>query len=123
MVKKLNIKDLLLGDNTISVVVADMLADQTASVKVDIDGGDIPGMGGLFDSSNAESSVSIEMLQVFSLIAMVVTSLFASFLVGIIKYNKETAGLSYFPILLGISLVIYFIVVQVVGNMVSAGLF
>lgn len=63
------------------------------------------------------NEINKEAVQFFSIISMLITSFFASILIGIIKFNKETLGLKYFPVLATISIVIYFIVISLLGNL------
>jgi Flp pilus assembly protein TadB len=84
----------------------------------------IPLLGTLFNQKNsAQESIPPGLMQIFSVISLVCTSLFASLLIGIIKFNKETAGLRYFPPIVITALIVYFLAVTILGQFLSGGNF
>ncbi|MDI6806444.1 MAG: type II secretion system F family protein [Candidatus Aenigmarchaeota archaeon] len=52
--------------------------------------------------------ISPEFLEVYALSALLITSFFASFLLGLLKEGKEIAGLKFLPILFTLNFIIYF---------------
>jgi hypothetical protein len=90
-------------------VVSQIFAKQTVGITSDASAGRLPLLGMLVASSEKGTSFTLEDIQTVSIASIALTSLFASLMIGIIRYNKETQGLRYFPVLLIISLIIFFI--------------
>jgi flagellar protein FlaJ len=60
--------------------------------------------------------VSADFLMWFSIIAIVITSLFGGLLIGLISTGKEKSGIKFVPILLVLSLIIFFVTRSMVGG-------
>lgn len=101
-----------------STVVADTLDTQSSFQTSDIEIGRSEIINDFFGVDFGLNEINKESIQIFSIISMLVTNLFASILIGIIKFNKETLGLKYFPVIATISISIYFIVVNLLGNLI-----
>jgi pilus assembly protein TadC len=61
--------------------------------------------------------VSPEFLMLFSVAAIVITTIFGGLILGLISTGKESSGAKYIPVLLIISLSIYFVAGMVVRNL------
>jgi flagellar protein FlaJ len=74
-------------------------------------------------SGERHSTITPEFIIQFSLWAMLMTSVFASMMIGVINAGKEKAGLRYFPIIFIISIALFYLVrmalTTVFGNLVS----
>ncbi len=105
-----------------STMVAEMMSIQTESISIGLGNESIPVLGGLLNSNGNEvEKISIEILWLFSIATMLITSLFASFLIGIIKYNREISGIKYFPIIAIIAIIIYFLVLHILSPFMATG--
>ena len=60
--------------------------------------------------------ISPEFLLWFSIAAIVITSLFGGLLIGLISTGKEKTGIRYIPVLLVISLAVFFLTRTIVGS-------
>lgn len=96
----------------ISSFIVGVLSSQAANVGVSPEQ-----IAGYATSSPALGLVGIpsatiteEFIVFFSIIALIITSLFASFVLGIISNGKERAGVKYIPVLLIVSLLLFFVV-------------
>jgi len=99
-------------------VVALSFTKQTIQVDVSPAASKLPLFslfGGKNDPANGFSAGDIETL---SVIALTLTCLFASLIIGVIMYNKESAGIRFFPILLLIALAIFYTSVIILKKMV-----
>ena len=66
------------------------------------------------------TTLSTEFIVMFSVICLIVSSIFGALIIGLIKKGTEKAGVIFIPILLGLSLGIFFVVRTVFGNMFAA---
>ena len=64
--------------------------------------------------------ISAEFLIWFSVAAIILTTVFGGLLIGIIGTGKESAGIKYIPILVTISLVIFYLTRLIIGGLFSA---
>jgi len=62
-------------------------------------------------------TISPEFLLMFSIIAIIITTFFGGIIIGLIGSGKERAGIKYVPMLLVVSLVVFFITKAVIGNL------
>ena len=69
---------------------------------------------------NMGIQVSQEFLIWFSVAAIVITTTFGGLLIGLIGSGKEKAGIKYIPVLMIISLIIFYITRLVVGGLFAA---
>lgn len=67
-------------------------------------------------SSFKVTEINPEFLDLYSIMAMAVTSIFGGILMGLIQEGKETAGIKYSPLLMVISLLFYFITRNLVSS-------
>ena len=65
-------------------------------------------------------SISPSFLVMFAVLALTITSLFGGLIVGIVKKGEEKAGLKYIPMLLFMSLAIFFLVRAGLGSIFPA---
>ena len=56
-------------------------------------------------------------LFLFSIAAIIITTVFGGMIIGIIDSGKEKSGIKYIPIMLAIALAVYFIAGSVIGTM------
>lgn len=99
---------MLLG---ISSFIVGVLSAQTANVHID------PNMISQYSSQNRalglvgipSSTISEDFIVMFSIVDLVVTSIFAAMVLGVINSGTEKAGMKYFPILLIVSIVLFFV--------------
>lgn len=77
--------------------------------------------GGISSSSmmGSMSSVSIDpaFLVMYAIISLVVTSFFGGLVIGVIKEGSEKQGVRYVPILIGMSLTVFFVTKFIAGAM------
>ena len=71
-------------------------------------------VGRLPMSSFKVAEVTPEFLDLYSVVAMIITSIFGGILIGLIQEGSESAGLKFTPLLLIISLTVYFVTKNVV---------
>ena len=55
-------------------------------------------------------SISEEFIVLFSIVALLITSIFASLIIGVISTGKEKGGLKFIPLILIISMILFFAV-------------
>ena len=82
----------------------------------------VPLAGILTANVKKVDSITIDSIRIFALISMALTSFFASLLIGIIRYNKETAGLRYFPVILVLSIGLYLVTLYVFQTMLGGNM-
>jgi len=112
---------LLFGAGTF---VSQMMVGQENTTISPIQGSSsVPLMGLLTSSGKEKEKIGMETLTLFSLASIFFTSFFASMLLGIIKYNKEIAGLKYFPVLLVISIIVYYVSLFMLQNFIGVRAF
>lgn len=70
-----------------------------------------------------KTSITPEFLFNFSLAAIIINTIFAGMLLGLIYQGKEKMGIKYVPIMLIISLTIFFVVRNVITSMLGAYMF
>lgn len=63
-----------------------------------------------------EMRVSPEFMSIYSALALTVTSIFGGMLIGLVQEGSERAGLKFVPVLLTLSLIIYFITKIVIAK-------
>jgi hypothetical protein len=70
-------------------------------------------------------AVSPEFLFLFSILAMAITTIFASLIIGLIGSGKEKDGIKYMPVLLITALAVYFaasfLINSMFGSLIAAG--
>lgn len=64
----------------------------------------------------SKNMISQDFISLFSVATLIVTGIFASFTLGVIQTGKEKAGLKYIPIILAISLFLFFFVKVVLAT-------
>ncbi len=102
------------------VVVSQMMAEQkTITIPDNVDSQTIPFVSTLFGDTSQKQQVPFEMIRLFSFACLGCTAFFASLLIGIIRYGRELAGLRFFPVLMIVSLAVYFIAVLMLGQMIG----
>lgn len=78
-------------------------------------------VGGTLPITGFQINIEPEFLDTYSLIAMLITSVFGGILVGLVQEGSERAGLKFIPVLLLLSLGVYFaskiLVVKLLGGM------
>ncbi len=67
-------------------------------------------------------SVSLEFVKMFSIVSLVTSSVLGSFILGLINKGKETRGIKYMPMLITLSLSMFFLVRFIIKGMLG-GLF
>lgn len=70
--------------------------------------------------SFTQISISLSFIIQFTLIALVVNSILGSLILGLISKGKEKLGISYIPILVGLSVGMFFAVRFVIKNMLGS---
>jgi len=69
------------------------------------------------------AAIKTSFLNMYALIAIIITSIFGGLLIGLVQEGKERAGLKYIPILLIVSLFVYFIakmfIIRALGGMIA----
>ncbi|MEK6959081.1 MAG: type II secretion system F family protein [archaeon] len=109
---------LLFGAGT---TVAGMITKQTnvSITTPSMSGSGVP-FSGIMMRAVKVNTITVESIKLFAAVSIMITSFFASLLIGIIRYNRELAGIRYFPIILIVSMAIYYITVflfqMVLGN-------
>ncbi|MFH1587221.1 MAG: type II secretion system F family protein [Candidatus Diapherotrites archaeon] len=93
----------------ISSFIVEILTKQMATMP-EINASNIPGgMGSnVSQFSGDKEPISVEFVQMFVMIMLVTTSLFASLTIGVINTGKEQGGLKYFPIILVVAFILFF---------------
>jgi len=89
-------------------------------------GGLESGAGGMpmsFMASPGSPTISTEEFFWFSMALMFITSLISALLLGIIRAGSKTQGIKYFPFMLILSLVVYFVVASFLESMFSTMFF
>jgi archaeal flagellar protein FlaJ len=92
---------LLFGISTFLVEVLGSQISQFDVSDVDVQGPIQIGRGGL--------EVSSDFLMLFTIASLVITSIFAGIIMGIINKGDEKQGLKYIPVLLVISIIVFFL--------------
>lgn len=57
-----------------------------------------------------------EFIQLFSVVALIITSIFSAFTIGIINAGKEKQGLKYIPVLIAVTLILFFLTRAIIGS-------
>ncbi|MCP4647943.1 MAG: type II secretion system F family protein [bacterium] len=89
-------------------------------------GGLDSGAGGMpmsFMATPSSPSISTDEFFWFSMALIFITSLISSLLLGIIRAGSKTQGIKYFPFMLILSLVVYFVVASFLESMFSSMFF
>jgi len=89
-------------------------------------GGIEAGAGGMpmsFMATPSSPSISTEEFFWFSMALIFITSLISALLLGIIRAGSKTQGIKYFPFMLILSLVVYFVVASFLESMFSSMFF
>ncbi len=106
---------LLFGAGT---VVSLSFSNQAKNIAVSDYSSQMPLFNLIGNAQQSTDKFGIDDLQAVSITALFLTCLFASLIIGVIRYNKETPGLRYFPALLIITLLIYFVSTTLLRKMV-----
>ncbi|MDO8427990.1 MAG: type II secretion system F family protein [Candidatus Diapherotrites archaeon] len=116
----------------ISTVIVGTVSEQlmatsgTLSSLKDMPSGNLGPLSGLSSFVGASrTQISPDFIQLFSLIALIVTAFSASFTIGIIQNGKEKAGIKLIPMILIVAIVLFFIVKNTLASMIGGvgGLF
>jgi pilus assembly protein TadC len=99
----------------ISTYLVEILSSQYSS----FDMGDAMTSQIQFGSGGGNITISGDFLILFSILSMSVTSLFGGMIIGIVKGGSEKDGFKLIPVLLILSLVIFFAVRMMVGSIFS----
>ncbi|MCX6804301.1 MAG: type II secretion system F family protein [Candidatus Diapherotrites archaeon] len=102
----------------ISSFIVGVLSSQTANIGID------PAMMADYSSKNPAlgligiptSTISEGFITMFSIIVLIVTSIFTSMVLGVINSGSEKKGFKYFPLLLVLTIVLFFVVRTVVSE-------
>jgi len=102
----------------ISSFIVGVMTEQTANIGID------PEMMQGYSAKNPAlgligiptSTIKEDFIVLFSIVDLLVTSIFASMVLGVISTGSEKGGIKYFPMILIISLVLFFITRIVVGT-------
>lgn len=99
---------LLLG---ISSSIVGIIGEQTAKVPAEeLAGMTVQGPIPVIGLTAVTEGISEEFVELFAMIVLVVTSIFASLTLGIIKTGREKNGIKFIPIMLAISFTLFFAV-------------
>jgi|GEM_PF-1921261 len=90
-------------------IVALSFAKQTIQVDMGSSASKLPLFNLFNENKNSVEAFSAGEIESISIVALAVTCLFASLIIGVIMYNKESAGLRFFPILLIVALGIFYV--------------
>ena len=104
----------------ISTNIVEILAKQSTS----FDFSTLPqqatgGFSGLSLSGVGKLSIPPGFLILYSVLSMIVTSIFGGLIIGLIKDGKEKAGVKYIPIILLLSISLFFVTKIVIGSVFS----
>jgi archaeal flagellar protein FlaJ len=72
--------------------------------------------------SFSDVAISTDFVILFSVVFLITSSIMGSFIIGLISKGKEREGIRYIPILIALSLAVFFIVRKGIGSMLG-GLF
>jgi len=87
--------------------------------KYQAGGGGFAGNLGVFTGFNRmgqAASISPDFLMLYAVVSLLVTSFFGSLTIGLIKDGKEKQGFKYMPLLLVLSLAVFFVTRLVVSS-------
>ncbi|MCX6799009.1 MAG: type II secretion system F family protein [Candidatus Diapherotrites archaeon] len=105
----------------ISSVIVGILAQQTASISINPEQmqqySQMSSIGRFFGVPTV--GITEEFVAFYAAIALVVTSVFASFTIGAINAGSEKRGMKFIPIILGISLLLFYMVRIVLGGLLG----
>jgi flagellar protein FlaJ len=102
----------------ISTYIVQVLANQYSHFDISQTAMTAGGLQGL-KVMQARVVVSESFIFLFAIASLAVTSIFGSMIIGLVKDGEEKGGLKFIPILLGVSLVVFFLVRMLVGGMLS----
>ena len=106
----------------ISSIIVGVLEEQTGQLQItpeQIEGySQMSSIGRFFGVPT--SVVTETFVAFFAATALVVTGVFASFTIGAITAGSEKQGLKYMPLILGISLVLFFVIRMTLGEMLGS---
>ncbi len=105
----------------ISTNLVGVMAQQTSQIDIASISSVKGAFGGLKFTGISSVSVEPEFLVIFALLAMVVTSIFAGMIIGLIRNGKEKAGMKYIPIILIVSMVLFFVTKTLIAGILPAG--
>jgi len=90
---------------------------QTLSFGTDIQamGGSFGGIGGGFMSGGA-ITLSSEFLLTYTLLSLIVTSVFGGLIIGLVKTGEEKQGAKFIPVMITVAVVIFFVVRNIVSS-------
>jgi hypothetical protein len=106
---------LLFGAGT---VVSGIFAKQANPITADVSGGRLPLFGLLLSNKDKTNAFNASDIEAVSIVSIFLTAIFACMMIGVIKYNKETAGLRYFPFIIIVSIGAYYLGIFVLKKMV-----
>ncbi len=66
-----------------------------------------------------KSSIDVGVLRWFSIISLSISAIFASLVIGVLKYGEEKEGIKMIPVFLFIGLVVFFVVLVVLSKILS----
>ncbi len=92
----------------ISTNIVEILAKQSANFDISSIQGASP-FSGISLGGVGKVNLPSGFLVIYSVLALAVTSLFAGLIIGLIKDGKQKAGVKYIPMILVISLVLFFV--------------
>lgn len=99
-------------------VVSISFSKQTSEIATSDYSSRIPLFNLIGQGQGSEDRFSIADLELVSVAALFLTCLFASVIIGVIRYSRETPGLRYFPALLIVALAVYYLGTAVLKKMI-----
>ncbi|MEM5792966.1 MAG: type II secretion system F family protein [Candidatus Aenigmatarchaeota archaeon] len=81
--------------------------------------GEVPSYGSFIKIDISKSNIGKNFLIKYSLISLAVTSIFSAMLIGVLSGGNEKDGIKYIPLILIISIVLYFISTIIVGKLLG----
>ncbi len=103
----------------VSTFLISVISDTKSKISSSVvsSGSYLPFFGG-----GSSAPISPDVVFYFAIGALFITSLFGAFAIGVISKGKESEGLTYFPILLGSSMGVFFLTRFILG-LLTTGLF
>ncbi len=103
----------------ISSFIVGILSEQTSQITVDQSQ-----MGGYASTTpvlglvgGQAEAINEEFIVIFSIVLLIITSIFSSFVLGVIASGKEKGGIKYMPVIMTISLIVFFTVRIVIAQL------
>lgn len=91
----------------ISTYIVESLTTRAAEFQLDTSSA-LQANVGFINVNAGASTVSPSFLIMYSMISLIITSFFASLIIGMIKEGNERQGLKYIPLMIALSLIIFF---------------